>query len=52
MYLSVQQVARMIGVCEKTIYSYIKSGKLPAMRFGVKLWRIKQEDVEKLFHGK
>jgi len=48
MYLSVQQVAQMIGVCEKTVYNYIKSGKLPAFRFGVKLWRIRQEDVERL----
>ena len=40
------EVAEILKVSRKTIYRYIKSGKLKATKIGQ--WRIKQGDLDKL----
>jgi excisionase family DNA binding protein len=42
--LSVQEAAARAGVSQKTIRRRIKSGELPALRFG-KLYRIRESDL-------
>lgn len=42
---SVKEAQNYLGVCDETIYRYIKSGKLKAVRVGG-LWRISSEALE------
>ncbi len=50
-YLSTTQVADLLGVHQNTVLKWIREGRLPARRFGVKLWRILRSDVEKMGQG-
>ena len=43
--LTLEEVAEIIGIQRRTIYNYIKEGKLKAVRIG-KYWRVKQEDIK------
>lgn len=47
--LSIKQSAEIKGVHPNTIRNAIKSGKLPACRFGRNLIRIRQSDLDGLF---
>lgn len=38
------EVADILKVTRRSIYSYIKSGKLKAVKMG-KYWRVKEEDL-------
>lgn len=40
----VKKVARLLGVTERTIYSKLKSGDLPAIRIGGR-WRFRPDDI-------
>ncbi len=44
--LTIQQVMERLQVSDETVYRYIRSGKLKAMRVGG-LWRVSPEDLEK-----
>ena len=46
--MTIQQVARMLQVTERTIHRWISIGQLPAYRLGVRCVRIRQADVDKL----
>jgi len=41
-----QDVAKILKVHQRTIFRYIKSGKLKATKIGQ--WRVKKEDLDKL----
>ena len=41
---SVNEVAEMTGLCTKTVYNLVSSGKLKAFKVG-RTWRIKTEDL-------
>ena len=43
---TLSEIAEMLRLSRKTIYRYIKSGKLKASKVGQ--WRIKQGDLDKL----
>jgi len=43
--LTTNQVAQILQVSKRTVYRYIKSGKLKAINIGQ--WRIKKEDLDK-----
>ena len=45
-FYTVQEVAKILKVSEKTVYRLIKDGKLKAVKIGQ--WRIKKEDLDKL----
>jgi excisionase family DNA binding protein len=42
---SVEEIAGILKVTERTLYNYIKSGVLKAVKIG-KYWRIKHTDLE------
>ena len=41
-----QEVAAILKVHQRTVFRYIKSGKLKAVKIGT--WRIKEEDLNRL----
>ena len=45
-YLSVEDAAIYVGVSTQTIRRSIDSGELPAYRFGKKLVRVEQADLD------
>lgn len=44
---NIKETADLLQVTTRSIYSYIKSGKLHAVKIG-REWRITQKDIEKL----
>jgi excisionase family DNA binding protein len=44
--MSVEEVARYLGVSRHTIYRWIASGRLPATRFSRKVIRVRRSDVQ------
>jgi excisionase family DNA binding protein len=45
-YMSLEEVADMLGVTYQLIYRLVRSGELPAVRLG-KLYRVSRSDLEK-----
>src|SRR4028119_748372 len=43
--LGAEEVGRLIGVKETTVYKWCKEGKLPCLKVG-RYWRIRREDLE------
>lgn len=48
-WLSLQQAALMYGVSVDTLRRRISDGKLPASRFGIRLIRVRAEDLDRLY---
>jgi len=48
-WLSLQQAATIYGVSVDTLRRRISAGKLPAARFGVRLIRVRVEDLDRLY---
>jgi len=48
-WLSLQQAATIYGVSVDTLRRRISAGKLPASRFGVRLIRVRVEDLDRLY---
>jgi excisionase family DNA binding protein len=48
-WLSLQQAALIYGVSVDTLRRRIRTGKLPASRFGVRLIRVRIEDLDLLY---
>ena len=48
-WLSLQQAALIYGVSVDTLRRRIRAGKLPASRFGVRLIRVRIEDLDRLY---
>ena len=48
-WLSLQQAATIYGVSVDTLRRRIAAGKLPASRFGVRLIRVRVEDLDRLY---
>lgn len=44
---TIKDTAEILQVTTRSVYSYIKSGKLHAVKLG-KEWRITQQDIEDL----
>ena len=44
-YLTLKEVARLLGVCEKTVYRLLGKGELPAVKVG-RQWRFRQREIE------
>jgi len=42
---TIDEIAEILKVTQRTIYNYIKSGALKAIKIG-KYWRVKQSDLE------
>ena len=48
--LTPAQVAERLQITERTVYEWIRGGKLPALKLG-RLWRIWPEDLEAFLEG-
>ena len=44
-YYSPEEAASLLGVTRRTIYTWLKTGKLPARQFG-RTWRIHRSEVQ------
>jgi excisionase family DNA binding protein len=42
---TIDEIAKVLKVTERTIYNYIRSGALHALKIG-KYWRVKHQDLE------
>ena len=47
---SLSEVASIIGVTHRTLQSWVKDGKLPAVKVGAK-WRVKESDLQRIIDG-
>jgi excisionase family DNA binding protein len=45
-------VAKYIGVTRRTVYTWIKEGRLTAVRTGPKLWAVSMSDLDKFLQPK
>lgn len=50
-YLTIQQVMSRLQVSDETIYRYIRTGRLEAVRVGG-LWRVTEESLQKFISHK
>lgn len=50
-FLSVEDALQLLPVCERTLKSYLRSGKIRASKFGGK-WRITEKAIEDFKLGK
>lgn len=48
-YLSISETAKLLGVCNKTIYKYVYIGKLKATKLSARLTIISKKDILKIF---
>lgn len=48
---TLEEVQAILKVTQRTLYNYIKTGKLKATKIG-KYWRVTHQDLEKLLSGK
>ncbi len=47
---TLKEVEEILSVTRKTIYNWLKSGKLKAVKVG-RQWRVKKEDLEAFING-
>ena len=45
-WLSVEEIARHLGVSKETIYRWLEKDRIPARRIG-KLWKFKVSEIDK-----
>lgn len=50
-FLTVDQVAMILGLSEKTVRNYIANGDLTAYKFGDR-WNVKEEDLQTFLQTK
>lgn len=48
--LTVEQAAQQLQVSTKTVYEWLRSGKLPGRKIG-KMWRMSEEALVELLRG-
>ena len=48
--LTPAQVAERLQITERTVYEWIRGGKLLALKLG-RLWRIRQDELEAFLEG-
>ena len=52
-FLTVEEVAKMFRVTDRTIFRYIKKGKILAQKIpGTKQWLINSDELKKIFEPK
>lgn len=44
-WLSVQELAKYVGISKETVYRYLEHGTIPAHRVG-KLWKFKSDEID------
>jgi excisionase family DNA binding protein len=51
-FLSPAGVAKYLGVTRRTVYTWIRQGRLKATRTGPKLWLVSMSDLGEFLHPK
>ncbi len=46
--LSTPQVAEALGVHLRTVQLWLRQGRLPGVKLGPRLWRVKESDVRQI----
>jgi excisionase family DNA binding protein len=46
------QVAEISGVTRRTVYAWITEGHLPAVKHGLRLWRVREQDLQSFIEGR
>lgn len=46
--LSIKEVAKELGVTTRTVYSYIKQGKIKTIKLSERMIRVSQEELKRL----
>ncbi len=44
-FLTVREAAELLGVSPRTVYGWIRDGRIPSVRFGPKLLRVPTEQL-------
>ena len=44
--MTVKEAARQLKVCERTVWRWIKDGKLKSYRVGVRAIRVREDDLK------
>ena len=55
--LSAEEAAKLLDIHIDTVRDWLRSGKLPGVKMGDSIWRIRRADIEAMFsneaeHGK
>jgi excisionase family DNA binding protein len=45
-FLTPEEVADLLRISRRTVYNWLRSGQLPALRIG-RIWRVRLEDIER-----
>lgn len=48
-FLTIKQAAQLLGLCTKTLYNILDSGKIKAVRFSARKTIIKRTEIDKIF---
>lgn len=48
---TLDEVAEILSVTKRTVYSYVKDGKLEAVKVG-KFWRVRKDQLDRFLEGK
>jgi len=49
--LTPEQAAKVLQLSPRTVYSYLRQGKLPGRKIGGRRWRILEEDIRAYIRG-
>lgn len=49
-YLTPEEVAKYLSVTDRTVYTWLRTNQLKAVKLG-RLWRIKEKDLETFLAG-
>ena len=50
-FLTVQDVAKLLGCSVRSVYYYIENGRINATNLGERLTRVKRTEIDKLFNS-
>jgi excisionase family DNA binding protein len=53
-FLTIDQVAKYLKCCNRTIYNLVSNKRIPGKIFGKKVgnaWKIRMEDIIRFFYG-
>lgn len=49
-YLTPEEIAKHLSVTDRTVYTWLRTGRLKAVKLG-RLWRIREKDLELFLNG-
>lgn len=49
--MNLKEVAKYLGLNERTVYNLVKQAEIPATKIG-RQWRVKKDNLDEMFKGK